>query len=223
MVASASPVGTRAHTPRSPLTDWINRLTRCIAGLALFGVGDAMILQASLGAAPWDMLHKGIANHLGIEIGWVIQGMGLLVLLVWIPLRQRPGVGTILNALEIGLVVDLVQPHLLDTHRLLPRIALLVAGVVIVAVGSGFYIGAGLGTGPRDGLMLGLSRRGPSLRLARTLIELAVGIGGLALGVRPGVGTLIFLIGIGPLVQLFLPRMSLPPRRPADSDAITAE
>ncbi len=185
-------------------------------GLALFGAGDALILQAELGAAPWDMFHKGIARHLDIPIGTVIVAMGFVVLLAWIPLRQRPGIGTILNALEIGLVVDLVQPNLPDTGRLLPRFAYLIVGVVVVGIGSGFYIGAGLGTGPRDGLMLGISRRGPSLRVARTVIELVVGVGGIVLGIRPGVGTLVFLVGIGPLVQLFLPRLSLPPRRPAD-------
>ena len=127
--------------------------------------------------------------------------------------------GSYSSALEIGLVVDLVQPHLPDTGRLLPRFAYLVIGVVVVGIGSGFYIGAGLGTGPRDGLMLGISRRGPSLRVARTAIELIVGIGGILLGVRPGVGTLVFLVGIGPLVQLFLPRLSLPPRGQPDAVA----
>ena len=178
----------------------------------MFGVGIALILQAGLGAAPWDMLHKGISNHLDIPVGVVIESIGFLLLLVWIPLRQRPGIGTILNALEIGFVVDLVSPHLPDTHRLLPRIGFLVVGVLIIAIGSGLYIGAGLGTGPRDGIMVGISRRGVSVRRARTMIEFAVGLGGIALGVRPGVGTVVFMFGIGPLVQLVLPRMSLPPR-----------
>lgn len=192
--------------------DWANRLTRCIAGLAMFGIGIALILQAGLGAAPWDMLHKGVSEHLHISVGVVIEAIGFLLLLLWIPLRQRPGVGTILNAFEIGFVLDLVAPHLPDTHRLVPRIAFLVIGVLIIALGSGLYIGAGLGTGPRDGLMVGLSKRGVSVRLARTSIEFAVGLGGIALGVRPGIGTLVFMFGIGPLVQLVLPHFALPAR-----------
>ncbi len=213
MAIATLPVRTRPYTPRSTTTDWTNRLARCIGGLALFGIGIALILQAELGAAPWDMLHQGIGEKLDIPTGVVIEAVGFLLLLLWIPLRQRPGVGTILNAVEIGLMVDLVGPHLPNTDRLVPRLGYLAVGVVIVAIGSGFYIGAGLGTGPRDGIMVGLSRRGLSVRLARTLIEFSVGIGGILLGRRPGIGTLIFMIGIGPLVQLFLPLMSLPPRR----------
>ena len=187
----------------------------------MFGVGIALILQAGLGAAPWDMLHKGISAHIGVSIGVVIEAIGFLLLLLWIPLRQRPGIGTILNAIEIGFVLDLVAPHLPDTHRLLPRIAFLAIGVVIIAIGSGLYIGAGLGTGPRDGIMVGISKRGISVRLARTMIEFAVGVGGIALGVRPGVGTLVFMFGIGPLVQLVLPWLSLPPRVPTPTLVVT--
>jgi uncharacterized membrane protein YczE len=200
-----------------------NRLTRCITGLALFGAGIALILQADLGAAPWDMLHKGISEHIDVSVGVVIEAIGFLLLLVWIPLRQRPGIGTILNAFEIGFVLDLVAPHLPDTHRLVPRVAFLVLGLVLVALGSGLYIGAGLGAGPRDGIMVGISRRGVSIRLARTMMECAVGIGGIALGVRPGVGTVVFMFGIGPLVQLVLPRLSLPPRVPRPVLAAVAQ
>jgi len=213
MLLSDSPVSDRAYNPRSAATDWANRLTRCIAGLALFGAGIALILQAGLGAAPWDMLHKGISEHIGVSVGLVIEAVGFLLLLVWIPLRQRPGVGTILNAFEIGFVLDLVAPHLPDTQRLVPRIGFLIIGVLVIAVGSGLYIGAGLGAGPRDGIMVGLSRRGLSVGVARTMIEFSVGIGGMLLGVRPGIGTVVFIVGIGPLVQVFLPRLSLPPRR----------
>ena len=158
------------------------------------------------------MLHKGISEHLGISVGVVIAAMGFALLLLWIPLRQRPGVGTVLNAVEIGFVVDLVAPHLPDTDRLAARIAFLAVGVLVIAIGSGLYIGAGIGAGPRDGIMVGLNRRGASIRVARTIIEITVGLGGILLGVRPGVGTVIFMLGIGPLVQLFLPRLSLPPR-----------
>jgi uncharacterized membrane protein YczE len=223
-VVTSSPTAVvRPYNPRSAATDWANRLSRCIAGLALFGFGTALILQAEMGAAPWDMLHKGISEHLGIRIGVVIEGIGFLLLLLWFPLHQRVGVGTILNALEIGFVVDLVSPHLPEMHRLAPRIACMLIGVVVVAIGSGFYIGARLGTGPRDGIMVGLSQRGISIRLARTSVEFIVGIGGIALGIRPGIGTLIFMFGIGPLVQLFLPRMSLPPRRRAHETQASIE
>ncbi len=213
LVLSDAPVTTRPYDPRSPAADWANRLTRCIVGLAMFGAGIAMILHAELGAAPWDMLHKGISERTGISVGFVIAIVGLLLLLLWFPLHQRVGVGTILNATEIGVVVDLISPHLPDTDRVITRILFLLGGVLIIAVGSGFYIGAGLGTGPRDGIMVGLSERGISVRVARTIVEIAVGIGGIALGIRPGVGTLIFMFGIGPLVQLFLPRLALPPRQ----------
>ena len=158
------------------------------------------------------MLHQGLSNKTGISVGVIIEAVGFVLLLLWIPLKQRPGVGTILNAFEIGLVVNLVAPHLPDSDRLLARAGYLVAGIVIIAIGSGFYIGAGLGPGPRDGLMLGLEQRGLSVRTARTAIELSVGIGAIALGVRPGVGTLMFMFGIGPLVQLTLPPLALPPR-----------
>ena len=179
----------------------------------MFGAGIALILQAELGAAPWDMLHKGLSHKLDIPVGSVIIGTGVAILLLWIPLRQRPGIGTVLNAVEIGLVVDLVLPHLPETDRLVPRVLYLAGGVLLIAVGSGLYIGAGIGTGPRDGLMVGLAEKGISVRLARTAIEFVVGIGGIALGIRPGIGTVIFMFGIGPLVQLFLPIMSLPARR----------
>jgi len=170
------------------------------------------VLHAELGAAPWDMLHKGVSDKIGISVGVVIEIVAFLLLLLWIPLRQRIGVGTILNAIEIGLVFDLVEPHLPDTDLLLPRVLFVVGGILIVAIGSGLYIGAGLGTGPRDGIMVGLSQRGISVRLARTLIELSVGIVGIALGVWPGIGTIAFMFGIGPLVQLCLPKLALPPR-----------
>jgi uncharacterized membrane protein YczE len=198
-------VNPRPATP-STRAGLAGRVARCVAGLALFGAGIALILQADLGAAPWDMLHKGISEHIGVSIGVVVEAVGFLLLLGWIPLRQRPGIGTILNAIEIGLVMDLVGHLLPDVDRLAARFALLVLGIAVVAVGSGLYIGAGLGSGPRDGLMVGLSERfGWSIRAARTGIETSVGVGGVLLGVAPGIGTFVFMFGIGPLVQLTLP------------------
>lgn len=212
MVTDSAPITMRPYHPRSAATDWANRLGRCVLGLAMFGAGIAMVLHAELGAAPWDMLHKGVSEKIGISVGIVIEVVSFMLLLLWIPLKQRIGIGTILNAIEIGLVFDLVEPHLPDTDLLVPRVLFVIGGILSVAIGSGLYIGAGLGTGPRDGIMVGLSQRGISVRVARTLIEFSVGIIGIALGVLPGVGTLAFMFGIGPLVQLSLPTLALPPR-----------
>lgn len=186
------------------------RIVRCVGGLGLFGLGVALIIHAELGPAPWDVLHQGLAILTGVAIGTVIIIVGALLLLLWIPLRERPGLGTVLNAVEIGVVVNLVLPVLPDTDRLLPRLVLMAGGIVLVAIGSGFYIGSGLGPGPRDGLMTGLARLGLSIRVARTSIELTVVAGGLALGGSIGIGTALFALGIGPLVQVFLPRLTLP-------------
>ena len=185
------------------------RLVRCIAGLALFGLGISCFLTAHLGLAAWDVFHQGVSNHTGISVGLVIEIAGVFILLLWIPLRERMGVGTLLNALEIGLVVNLVGDHLPHSDRIVLRCLYLVAGLLSIAIGSGLYIGAGLGSGPRDGLMLGLSKRGISVRVARTVIELAVLAVGLVLGGGIGIGTVAFTFGIGPLVQVFLPRLRL--------------
>jgi uncharacterized membrane protein YczE len=203
---------TRAYAPRSAGVDWGIRLSRCIAGLAMFGVGISLILEARLGAAPWDVFHQGVADKTGISVGNVIILTGLLLLVLWIPLRQRPGVGTLLNALEIGVAVDIVMPLIPDADALVVRVAYLVAGLLVIAIGSGLYIGSGLGPGPRDGLMMGLKERGISVRVARTGIELTVLVFGVLLGGTVGIGTVAFTFGIGPLVQIFLPRFALPPR-----------
>ena len=193
---------------------YAEKLARCITGLALFGFGITLFLRANLGLAPWDIFHKGLSKKLDISIGLVIVGVGLLLLLLWIPLRQRPGVGTILNALEIGFVVNLTKPLVGEPDQLVMRTLMVIAGVLVIALGSALYIGAGLGSGPRDGLMLGLSKRSIagrqiSIRLARTVIELTVMVAGLFLGGSIGVGTLIFMFGIGPLVQQILPRFEM--------------
>ena len=203
----------RPYAPSSPAADWAIRLTRCIAGLAMFGLGISLVIEAHLGAAPWDVFHQGLAELTGISVGHVIVVVGLLLLLLWIPLRQKPGIGTLLNALEIGFTVDLLMPLIPDTDALVERVGCLVAGIVVVAVGSGLYIGSGLGAGPRDGLMIGLGRLGLSVRVARTAIEVTVLVVGVLLGGTVGVGTVAFTFGIGPLVQVFLPRLALPPRR----------
>lgn len=192
--------------PQDRLTE---RFARCIAGLALFGLGISMFITSELGAAPWDVFHLGIERHTGIDVGIVIEITGVLILLLWLPLRERMGWGTLLNAIEIGLVVFLLGDHLPHTELLLPRIAYLFGGLLAIGVGSGLYIGAGLGSGPRDGLMLGLAKRGISVRIARTAIEAVVLVAGVVLGGRIGPGTALFAFGIGPVVQFFLPRLRL--------------
>ena len=187
------------------------RLVRCVVGLALFGTGVAMIVHADVGLAPWDVFHQGVAERTGLGIGTVIILVGLALMLLWIPLRERPGAGTLLNAVEVGLVVGLVLRLLPDVDRLAFRLPLMFGGVVTVALGSALYIGSGLGAGPRDGLMTGLARHGLSIRAARTGIEATVLVVGLLLGGSIGVGTATFALGIGPLVQLFLPHLVVRP------------
>jgi uncharacterized membrane protein YczE len=187
------------------------RLIRCVSGQICFGLGIAMFVTARLGLAPWDVFHQGVSARTGLRLGVVIELTGLLLLLLWIPLRQRPGVGTILNAVVIGVVVDAIGHHLPSTDLLLPRLAYVVGAVVVIAIGSGLYIGAGLGAGPRDGIMVGLAGRGHSVRLVRTLLEALVMAIGIALGGHVGVGTLAFMLGIGPLVHVLIPRLAIKP------------
>ncbi len=200
------------------------RILRCVAGLALFGFGITLLLRAELGAAPWDVFHTGVTDLTGIPTGTVIIITGLSLLLLWIPLRERPGLGTLLNATVIGVVVDLTMPLVPEVDRLGVRSALLAAGLVLIAIGSGAYIGAGLGPGPRDGLMTGLAKRTIrgrriSIRVARTAVELTVLVVGIALGGAIGIGTAAFAFGIGPLVQLFLPPLTMAAPDPDDAAA----
>lgn len=178
-------------------------------GLALFGIGIALIIRGDLGAAPWDVFHTGVSELTGIPVGMVIILVGVALLVLWIPLREQPGLGTVLNAIEIGLVVDLVLPLLPEPEPLAGRTAMMLGGVVVIALGSGLYIGAGLGPGPRDGLMTGIARRWLSIRTARTGIEIIVLVIGVALGGSIGVGTAVFALAIGPLVQVFLPHLTM--------------
>ncbi len=191
--------------------DLRQRLPRCVLGLAVFGVGIALLVQSNLGTAPWDVLHQGLAKRLNAELGLVMNVVGLAVLPLWIPLKQRIGLGTVLNTLEIGFVVDFVRPMIDVPTSMVTRWLFMIAGVVIIALGSGMYIGSGLGPGPRDGIMTGLKTLGLSVRTGRTLVEVTTLGLGFLLGGTAGVGTLMFMFGIGPLVQLVLERMSLPP------------
>jgi uncharacterized membrane protein YczE len=197
----------------------VERIARCVAGLALFGIGISLLLDARLGAAPWDVFHTGVAELTGLPVGQVTILTGVVLLLLWIPLGETVGLGTVLNAIEIGLVVDLVLPLLPEPEPVVARTAMMVAGVVVIAIGSGLYIGAGLGPGPRDGLMTGFAARGVSIRVARTGIEITVLGIGIALGGAIGVGTAVFALGIGPLVQVFLPRLRVAEPRASTVDA----
>ncbi|BAN03153.1 membrane protein YczE [Ilumatobacter coccineus] len=197
----------------------VERISRCVFGLFLFGVGIALLIDAELGAAPWDVFHTGVSELTGIGVGNVIVLTGVALLLLWIPLREQPGLGTILNALLIGVFVDLTSPFLPDTDLLVARSVMMIAGIVLIGIGSGFYIGAGLGPGPRDGLMTGLAKRSfgsrrVSIGAARTFVEISVLLIGIALGGAVGIGTAAFTFGIGPLVQIFLPPLTMAPPSP---------
>lgn len=192
---------------------WLRRLGQLAAGLTLYGFSLALMVQSGLGLAPWDVLHQGLARVSSISIGlWVII-VGALVLLLWIPLRQRPGLGTVANVLVIGIALD-ASLAILPTVTALPvRVVLLGGGVALNAMATAAYIGARLGPGPRDGLMTGLAARGHSVRRARTGIEAAVLLTGLALGGTVGLGTIAYALGIGPLVQPLLAIFEVGPGR----------
>ena len=186
------------------------RLFNLYLGLALFGVSSAMIVASGLGLGPWDVFHQGLSEQIGISLGWVVVGVGAVVLLLWIPLRQRPGFGTISNAIVIGLVIDATLTVLSQPAAMGGRVLLLVGGVLFSGVATGLYIGAGLGPGPRDGLMTGLAARGHSIRVVRTALELTVLVVGWILGGTVGVGTVLYALSIGPLAHFFIPRLAVP-------------
>jgi len=177
--------------------------------LVLCGVGIALMVNAGLGLGPWDVLHQGISSRTGVPIGAVGILVGAVVLLSWIPFGERPGIGTVSNVILIGLTIDVVLLWLPEPDAIAARVGFLVVGAFLFGPGSGLYIGAGLGPGPRDGLMTTIARRGPSVRLVRTLIELTALAAGLALGGTVGVGTVLFAVTIGPNVQWFLHRLAL--------------
>lgn len=188
------------------------RLIQLYAGLVLYGASMALIIRSALGNMPWDVLHQGLSERIGWSIGFVSIVIGALVLLAWIPLRQRPGLGTVSNVVVIGLAVDAALAVVPAPGSLPVRVGLLVAGVLLNAFATAAYIGVHLGPGPRDGLMTGLVRRtGGSVRLVRTSIEVAVVATGWLLGGTLGLGTVVYALAIGPLVQLLLPRLSLSP------------
>ncbi|MEM9654971.1 MAG: hypothetical protein AAGA65_22965 [Actinomycetota bacterium] len=168
------------------------------------------MVAAELGLDPWDVFHQGLAETLGLRLGVAVVGTSLVVLLLWVPLRQPPGIGTLANAVAVGVVFEASIAVLPVVERLAPRLGLLAAAVVLNAIGTGLYIGAGLGPGPRDGLMTGLAARGLPLRVVRTGIEVAVLVVGWLLGGTVGIGTVVYALGIGPLVHITLPLFTIP-------------
>ncbi|MEI8160648.1 MAG: hypothetical protein WCG65_06210 [Actinomycetes bacterium] len=199
-------------TPRPLRERFFERLARCAAGLFCFGAGIACFVHSNLGVPPWDVLHQGISEKANIKMGTVIIIVGVVLLLAWIPLCMKPGIGTIMNAIQIGLVENFMDDLLPHSQLIVARVGFLLAGMLFIAFGSGLYIGAELGSGPRDGLMLGLNKRfGISIRLARTTVEIVVLVVGLILGGSIGLGTFVFAFGIGPLVQKALVALRMSP------------
>jgi len=181
------------------------RLTHLYVGLALYGTSSALLVRAGLGLEPWGVLHQGLSERTGISIGVVSIIVGAVVLLLWIPIRQRPGLGTVSNVFAVGIAMDGTLALVPDVHGLGAQIPLTAAGIVLNGVATGLYISARFGPGPRDGLMTGLNRlTGRSIRMVRTAIEVAVVVTGFLLGGSLGVGTVLYALAIGPLAQFFL-------------------
>jgi uncharacterized membrane protein YczE len=201
--------GTVRHRPlpaRLP-----RRLLQLFAGLVAYGVSMALLVRSSLGNMPWDVLHQGLARRLDLSLGTLTVVVGALVLLAWVPLRQRPGFGTVSNVVVIGVVVDAVLTVLPAPSPLAARIAFAAAGIALNAVGTALYIGARLGPGPRDGLMTGIvARSGWPVRWVRTSIEVAVVLTGWLLGGTLGPATVAYALLVGPLVHPLLPRLTVP-------------
>ncbi|WAT95251.1 YczE/YyaS/YitT family protein [Streptomyces nigrescens] len=188
----------------------VRRLVQLYTGLTLYGVSMGLMLRAELGLEPWSVLNQGISRHTGLSIGTVTIVSGALILLLWIPLRQRPGLGTVSNVVALGLVMDATLAWMPELDSLGARIPLLAGAVLLNGAATGLYIAADFGPGPRDGLMTGLHRRtGRPVRLVRTCIEVTVLAAGFALGGSVGVGTVVYALAIGPLAQFFLRRFAI--------------
>lgn len=213
-------------SPHPPLRErFPERFLRCALGLTGFGTGIAFFVRSEIGVPPWDVFHQGIEKITGWPLGTNIIVVSFFVLLLWVPLRIRPGLGTLMNAVQIGLVENVVQDMVPETGNIVLRVGYLAIGMCAIAAGSGLYIGARLGSGPRDGLMLGLNERfGWSIRLSRTLVEIIVLVVGVILGGTLGVGTFVFALGIGPMVQVTLRlfRMGERERLAAEGEALEA-
>jgi uncharacterized membrane protein YczE len=192
----------------------VRRTAQLLIGLVLYGATAAMMVLAGLGLDPWDVFHQGLSRSLGLGIGtWAILA-SFLVLLGWIPLRQRLGVGTLANAVLVGVVIDVTLALFDPPHALWARMALLIGGVVGNGIATGFYIGAGLGPGARDGLTTGIAARGHSIRVVRTTIEAAVLATGFLLGGTVGIGTVLYAVAIGPITHRTIPALAIGRRAP---------
>ncbi len=193
------------------------RLFQLIVGLTFFGIGIGLMLQSGLGLSPWDVLHQGLTVQFGLTVGiWSILS-SFVVLLFWLPLRERYGIGTLLNAIIIGVMIDVTAGLVPEAANGWWAVSMMVSGILLVAITSGMYIGANLGPGPRDGLMTAIARRGPSIRLTRVTMEIIVLVIGVLLGGTFGIGTILYALLMGPLVQFFLPRWTIDTGRPEDS------
>ena len=199
------------------------RVVQLMIGLTLYGVSMAMLIRSTLGLDPWDVFHAGIATHVPLTFGQVTIIVGALVLLLWVPLRQWPGLGTVANVVVIGVAADVGLALIAPPEDLWARALMLGTGIVLNGIAGGLYIGSQLGPGPRDGLMTGFARRtGLSIRLVRTTIEVIVLGAGWLLGGPVGLGTVLYAVTIGPLVQFFLPRLTVdlgPETTPPVTDA----
>lgn len=199
------------------------RLVQLVFGLVLYGFTMALLVQSGLGLDPWDVFHEGLTHYLPMTFGQVVIAVGAVVLLLWIPLHQRPGVGTVLNVVVIGLAADAGIALVPVPEEMWARIALLLIGLVGNGLAGALYIGARLGNGPRDGLWIAVvDRTGLSIRLVRTGIEMTVLVIGCVLGGTVGIGTVLYALGIGPLVQFFLDRVP-DARRPPRSEHTVEE
>jgi uncharacterized membrane protein YczE len=209
-LAALSPLG-QLRAGRRP-----RRLVQLLVGLTAYGVWMALMVRSGLGLDPWDVFHAGIARHVPLSFGQVVIATGVVVLLRWVPLRQLPGLGTVLNAVVIGLVTDAALGVLSMPGSLAARLGLLVGGILLNALATALYIGSQFGPGPRDGLMTGLVRRtGWSVGRVRTAIEVSVLVVGWVMGGAVGLGTVLYAVGIGPLVHVLLPRFVVPLPEPA--------
>jgi len=189
------------------------RLAQLLAGLVLFGASLALLVRSELGLDPWDVFHQGLSVTSGLPIGVCTILSGAIVLVLWFPLHQRPGPGTLANVILVGLSLDFVLMLLPVPNGLPVRWAFLLTGIALNGAATGAYIGAGLGPGPRDGLMVGLAKRGQSLRVVRTMIEVTVLVAGFMLGGTVGIGTLLYAVTIGPIAHVTIPAFSHTRRR----------
>lgn len=225
MIGIMDDMSSTVHAPRGVLVDLgplaqlragglARRLPQLYIGLVLYGISLAMMVRGALGLAPWDVLHSGFVRHVPMSLGQAVVLFSFVVLVLWIPLREMPGLGTISNAIVVGLSADATLALLTQPDTMWARSALMTGGVALCGLASALYIGAQLGRGPRDGLMTGLARRtGLSLRLVRTGLEVAVVVIGLLLGGVLGIGTVAYALAIGPLTQLMLPWFTVDLRR----------